>query len=103
MTAAIHVGCGLGLKEEGLYRVSPPLHELHELKASLDSDPESVSASEPRWDHNVFAAALKLFLRELPDPVIPYQLYDKFILATRKCMHVQVMCVCVCVLFMKMH
>ena len=33
----------------------------------------------------MFAAALKRFLRDLPNPVIPYEFYDRFIEATREC------------------
>lgn len=41
---------------------------------------ESVDLSDPQWDDiNVVTGALKLFLRELPDPVIPCSLYQKFI------------------------
>lgn len=73
-----------GLQAEGIYRVSPPLHALHHLRAALDSDPNSVTAQDSRWDHHVFAASLKLFLRDLPTPVIPYDLYDQFVQAARK-------------------
>ena len=41
---------------------------------------ESVDLSAPQWeDINVITGALKLFFRELPDPVIPSSLYQKFI------------------------
>ena len=41
---------------------------------------ESVDLSAPQWeDINVVTGALKLFFRELPDPVIPNSLYQKFI------------------------
>ena len=30
-------------------------------------------------DINIISGALKLFLRELPDPLIPFSLYNKFI------------------------
>lgn len=41
---------------------------------------EDVDLSAPQWDDiNVVTGALKLFLRELPDPVIPCSLYQKFI------------------------
>ncbi len=64
---------------EGIYRVSPPLSVLNSLREALDSDPSSVSTQDPRWDHTAFAGALKHFLRELPDPVIPNDLYARFV------------------------
>jgi len=39
-----------------------------------------VNFSDEEWeDINIVSGALKLFLRELPDPLIPYSLYNKFI------------------------
>ena len=44
-----------------------------------------VNFSDPEWeDINVVAGALKLFLEKLPDPLIPYSLYNKFIKAGSK-------------------
>ena len=44
-----------------------------------------VNFSDPEWeDINVVAGALKLFLEKLPDPLIPYSLYNKFIEAGSK-------------------
>ena len=44
------------------------------------SPEEAVDLSAPQWeDINVVTGALKLFFRELPDPVIPSSLYQKFI------------------------
>ena len=45
----------------------------------LPSDAEAVDmhTSEPR----VFSAALKLYFRELPTPIMTYELYDDFIAA----------------------
>lgn len=46
--------------------------------------PAAVDIYHADWsDVNVFAGALKLYLRELPDPVFTYQLYPDFIQAGR--------------------
>lgn len=46
-------------------------------------------------DVHVFAGALKLYLRELPEPVFTYALYDPFVQAGRK--FFLPLCVYVCV------
>ena len=48
-------------------------------------DASAVDPNNPQWDHNVFASTLKLYLRELPEPVFPYSLYDEFIAAGSEC------------------
>ena len=48
-------------------------------------DAPAVDPNDPQWDHNVFASTLKLYLRELPEPVFPYSLYDEFIAAGSEC------------------
>ena len=48
----------------------------------LFSDVYSIDVFDPCWnDVNVFAGALKLYLRELPEPVFTYHLYQDFIQA----------------------
>ena len=42
----------------------------------------AVNTADPRWtDAHVFAGALKLYLRELPEPVFTYELYAEFVKA----------------------
>ena len=52
-----------------------------------DAEEVGVMTAEP----HVFSAALKLYLRELPVPVMTYELYDEFVEAGSKC-------VCMCML-----
>ncbi|NXL40810.1 RHG15 protein, partial [Glaucidium brasilianum] len=41
---------------------------------------ERFSLAEPEWsDIHVVTGALKLFFRELPEPLVPYELFDPFI------------------------
>jgi phosphoinositide-3-kinase regulatory subunit len=66
-----------GISMEGIYRVSPALALVNKLRAAFDKDPEAVDMymAEP----HVFSATLKLYLRELPIPIMTYDLYDDFI------------------------
>ncbi|NXK13909.1 RHG15 protein, partial [Herpetotheres cachinnans] len=41
---------------------------------------ERLSLADPEWsDVHVVTGALKLFFRELPEPLVPYELFDPFI------------------------
>ncbi|NXW41355.1 RHG15 protein, partial [Nyctiprogne leucopyga] len=45
---------------------------------------ERLSLADPEWsDIHVVTGALKLFLRELPEPLVPYRLFDPFIEAIK--------------------
>ncbi|NXC44601.1 RHG15 protein, partial [Penelope pileata] len=45
---------------------------------------ERLSLSDPEWsDIHVVTGALKLFLRELPEPLVPYGLFDPLIEAIK--------------------
>ena len=49
-------------------------------------DASEVDIYDPKWDHNTFAGALKLFLRELPEPLLTFDLYNVFVSAASKYM-----------------
>ncbi|KAG5519919.1 hypothetical protein PMAC_000196 [Pneumocystis sp. 'macacae'] len=68
-----------GLDEIGIYRVPGSVVSVNALKALLNSG-EVVDLKEDRWaDINIIAGALKLWLRELPEPLMTYKLYSQFI------------------------
>nr|CAB3222785.1 rho GTPase-activating protein 12 [Phallusia mammillata] len=68
-----------GLDVDGIYRVSGNLSHVQKLRYMIDRD-EKVDLSEPQWeDIHLITGALKMFLRELPEPVIPFNFFDKFI------------------------
>ena len=47
-----------------------------------------VDLDDPVWtDINIVTGCLKLFFRELPDPLIPFKLFRPFIDAASKIMH----------------
>ncbi|KAM6897567.1 rho GTPase-activating protein 17a [Xenentodon cancila] len=69
-----------GMKEEGLFRIAAGASKLKKLKAALDC---STSQLEEFYsDPHAVAGALKSYLRELPEPLMTYQLYDDWIQAS---------------------
>ncbi|KAK2506616.1 hypothetical protein MC885_004687 [Smutsia gigantea] len=63
-----------GLQEEGLFRVAPSASKLKKLKAALDCC--VVDVQECSADPHAIAGALKSYLRELPEPLMTFELYD---------------------------
>ncbi|XP_016896015.1 rho GTPase-activating protein 17b isoform X4 [Cynoglossus semilaevis] len=69
-----------GMKEEGLFRIAAGASKLKKLKAALDC---STSQLEEFYsDHHAVAGALKSYLRELPEPLMTFSLYDEWIQAS---------------------
>ncbi|XP_028274087.1 rho GTPase-activating protein 24 isoform X2 [Parambassis ranga] len=66
-----------GLREEGLFRLPGQANLVKELQDAFDC------GEKPSFDCNTdvhtVASLLKLYLRELPEPVIPFQKYDEFL------------------------
>lgn len=72
-----------GLDVDGIYRVSGNLSHVQRLRYLIDRD-ETPDLSQPEWeDIHLITGALKMFLRELPQPVIPFEFFDKFIAACK--------------------
>ncbi|XP_050988445.1 beta-chimaerin isoform X2 [Labeo rohita] len=73
-----------GLKSEGLYRVSGFTEHIEDVRLSFDRDGDKADISANIYpDINIIAGALKLYLRDLPIPVITYDVYSKFIQAAK--------------------
>ncbi|XP_051995029.1 rho GTPase-activating protein 17-like isoform X3 [Xyrauchen texanus] len=69
-----------GMHEEGLFRIAAGSSKLKKLKAALDC---STSQLEEFYsDPHAVAGALKSYLRELPEPLMSYQLYEEWIQAS---------------------
>ena len=45
---------------------------------------ELYDLDDPMWDVNVLSGTLKLFFREMKDPLFTYALFDKFLKSFRK-------------------
>ncbi|XP_023677564.1 rho GTPase-activating protein 17b isoform X3 [Paramormyrops kingsleyae] len=69
-----------GMKEEGLFRIAAGASKLKKLKAALDC---STSQLEEFYsDPHAVAGALKSYLRELPEPLMTFELYEEWIQAS---------------------
>ncbi|PKU34129.1 rho gtpase-activating protein 9 [Limosa lapponica baueri] len=72
-----------GLDVDGIYRVNGNLSVIQKLRFAVDRE-ERLSLADPEWsDVHVVTGALKLFFRELPEPLVPYRLFDPFIEAIK--------------------
>ncbi|KAF8892131.1 Rho GTPase activation protein [Infundibulicybe gibba] len=74
-----------GLKSQGIYRLSGMTSKVANLRQRLDKDLEAVDLDAPEWsgDINTIASVLKMWLRELPDPLLTTQLHQGFIDAAK--------------------
>ncbi|TRY98448.1 hypothetical protein DNTS_017504 [Danionella cerebrum] len=68
-----------GLYTEGIYRKSGSNNKIKELKQSLDTDVNSVNLDD--YNINVIASVFKQWLRDLPNPLMTFELYDEFLRA----------------------
>ncbi|XP_068858944.1 SH3 domain-binding protein 1 isoform X2 [Aphelocoma coerulescens] len=70
-----------GMKEEGLFRLAAGASVLKKLKSSLASG--SNALEEFYSDPHAVAGALKSYLRELPQPLMTFELYDEWVKVAR--------------------
>ena len=70
-----------GLRSQGIYRISGTASKVQKLKVILDRDVEGVDLMSDEWraDVNVITGVLKLWLRELPEPLLTFALYQGYI------------------------
>uniref|UniRef100_A0A3Q3GTP7 Rho GTPase activating protein 27, like n=1 Tax=Labrus bergylta TaxID=56723 RepID=A0A3Q3GTP7_9LABR len=70
-----------GLDVDGIYRVSGNLAVIQRLRHKADHE-EQLDLEDGQWEEiHVITGALKLFLRELPEPLFPFSCFEKFIAA----------------------
>lgn len=70
-----------GLDADGLYRMSGNLAQIQKVRTQADQ-----SLSKVQWhkeDVHVLSGALKLFFRELKEPLIPFNMYDEFMFSIK--------------------
>uniref|UniRef100_A0A672KJW1 Unconventional myosin-IXb-like n=1 Tax=Sinocyclocheilus grahami TaxID=75366 RepID=A0A672KJW1_SINGR len=68
-----------GLYTEGIYRKSGSVCRAKELHHILEKDPQAVSLDN--YPIHTITGLVKLWLRELPDPLMTYSLYNDFLYA----------------------
>ncbi|XP_047445107.1 rho GTPase-activating protein 12-like isoform X6 [Mugil cephalus] len=72
-----------GLCIDGLYRVSGNLAVIQKLRFAVNHD-EKVNLSEGKWeDIHVTTGALKMYFRELPEPLFTFALFHDFVTAIK--------------------
>ncbi|KAF7308799.1 hypothetical protein MKEN_01079400 [Mycena kentingensis (nom. inval.)] len=74
-----------GIESQGIYRVSGTVTKVANLRQRLDRDLDSVDLDSPEWssDINNVSSVLKMWLRELPDPLLTFELQQGFIDAAK--------------------
>ncbi|ORY69440.1 hypothetical protein BCR35DRAFT_269703 [Leucosporidium creatinivorum] len=74
-----------GLESMGIYRLSGTTSRVQRLKGALDRDIEGTDllSEENLSDINDIAAVMKLWFREMPEPLLTWELYSGFIEAAK--------------------
>ncbi|XP_065587534.1 rho GTPase-activating protein 12 isoform X5 [Cyrtonyx montezumae] len=73
-----------GLDVDGLYRVSGNLAVIQKLRFAVNHD-EKLDLKDSKWeDIHVITGALKMFFRELPEPLFTYNHFNDFVNAIKQ-------------------
>uniref|UniRef100_A0A8D0GV92 Rho GTPase activating protein 15 n=1 Tax=Sphenodon punctatus TaxID=8508 RepID=A0A8D0GV92_SPHPU len=73
-----------GLDVDGIYRVSGNLATIQKLRFVVNQE-EKLNLDDSQWeDIHVVTGALKMFFRELPEPLFPYCFFEHFVEAISK-------------------
>ncbi|KAF3836164.1 hypothetical protein F7725_028722, partial [Dissostichus mawsoni] len=73
----------IGLSIDGLYRVSGNLAVIQKLRFAVNHD-ETLDLNDSKWeDIHVCTGALKMFFRELPEPLFTYGSFEDFVEAIK--------------------
>lgn len=73
----------LGMEEEGLFRITGAAGKVRLMKMSFDACCLTLPTALEYRDPHVISGALKSYLRDLPEPLMTYALYDEWMAATR--------------------
>ncbi|KAM6307601.1 rho GTPase-activating protein 15 [Aegotheles albertisi] len=72
-----------GLEVDGIYRVSGNLATIQKLRFVVNQE-EKLNLDDSQWeDIHVVTGALKMFFRELPEPLFPYCFFEQFVEAIK--------------------
>ncbi|TPX67909.1 hypothetical protein SpCBS45565_g03438 [Spizellomyces sp. 'palustris'] len=72
-----------GMGVQGLYRMSGSTAQVQKLRMLLNKDPDTVRMEEWTSDIHIVTGVLKLYFRELPDPLFPRAMYRQLIEAAK--------------------
>ena len=77
----------LGMDSEGIYRRSGGAGQTREIQQLFDQGKvPDLTDDVSKWnDISAITSVLKLYFRNLPDPLFTFKLHDNFIQAIRKC------------------
>ena len=75
-----------GLQEQGIYRISGTRSAVTRLQQALNSQPVHL-INFSSADIHVLTSVLKLWLRDLPEPLVPFAFYDALIGSERVTQH----------------
>ena len=81
IAAVLHRCCSSllrsGVEQPGIFRLAGGLPQLRKLKAMFDSN----RMEEEEWEQDVFtlAQAIKLYLRELPEPLLTFTMFEDWL------------------------
>uniref|UniRef100_A0AAR2K449 Active breakpoint cluster region-related protein n=1 Tax=Pygocentrus nattereri TaxID=42514 RepID=A0AAR2K449_PYGNA len=67
-----------GIEEVGIYRISGVATDIQALKAAFDTNTKDILVMLSDMDINAIAGTLKLYFRELPEPLLTDRLYPAF-------------------------
>ncbi|XP_015240207.1 PREDICTED: rho GTPase-activating protein 15 [Cyprinodon variegatus] len=68
-----------GLEADGIYRVSGNLATIQKLRFIVDQE-EELDLDHNQWeDIHVITGALKMYFRELPEPLFPFRFFEQFV------------------------
>lgn len=73
-----------GLSVVGIYRIPGNTAAISQLTEQVNRGLDEQTLSDPRWeDVNVVSSLLKSFIRNLPEPILPLDTYNRFIEADK--------------------
>ncbi|THH27126.1 hypothetical protein EUX98_g7071 [Antrodiella citrinella] len=74
-----------GVDSQGIYRIGGTMSKVNRLKDRLDKDLDSVNLDADEWSSDIsnVTSVLKMWLRELPDPLLTHTLHQGFLDAAR--------------------
>eukprot|EP01104_Vermistella_antarctica_P009740 TRINITY_DN2527_c0_g1_i1.p1 TRINITY_DN2527_c0_g1~~TRINITY_DN2527_c0_g1_i1.p1 ORF type:complete len:606 (+),score=131.74 TRINITY_DN2527_c0_g1_i1:253-2070(+) len=70
----------VGVEQEGIFRLSGSHDKIQALRKAFDRG-DNVDLTDPDIDYNCVSGLLKQYLRELPEPLLSFELYDCFLAA----------------------